>query len=296
VARAPLLVGVDLGGTNVRAGLVDGSRLRAIDARPIRSRGTKHEVFADVCASIDAVMTKGVRSIGIGVPSLVQPATGTILDTTNIPSWKRVALRGWLERKYRVPVFIDNDANCLAIGERYFGHGRGCDDFVALVIGTGLGAGIVSNGRLHSGTDCAAGEVGTVPYRDATIERYASGQLFQLHGREGGALAADAERGDPAALALFAEYGRHLAHAVTIVLYVLAPQKIILGGSVSKSWKHFEQPMRDALRDFAYPSVVRGVKFHISRVKHAAVLGAASLGLDKSVGPRASGLRRAAAL
>lgn len=275
-----MLIGVDLGGTNVRAGLVRGDRLAEVDARPIRSRGTKHEVFEDLCASIDAVIRPGVRGIGVGVPSLVQPATGTILDTTNIPSWKRVALRAWLEKRYRKSVRIDNDANCLALGERYFGHGRTCDNFVALILGTGFGAGIVSNGRLCSGTDCGAGEIGLIPYRDAIVEKYASGQFFVSNGREGAELAAAADRGEAAARRLFAEYGRHLAHAVSIVLYVLAPEKIIFGGSVSKAWRHFRGPMREALRGFAYPSVLRAVRFQTSTVRHAAILGAASLTLD----------------
>lgn len=276
------VIGVDLGGTNVRAGLVVANRLVEVDARPIRSRGTKREVFEDVCASIDAVMRKGVRGIGIGVPSLVEPETGTILDSTNIPSWRRVGLRSWLERTYRLPVRIDNDANCFALGERYFGHGRSCDNFVAMIIGTGLGAGIVVNGRLCSGTDCGAGELCVVPYQDAVLEQYTSGQFFQRHGREGAELAAAADRGEADALALFAEYGRHLARAVSLVLYVLAPQKIIFGGSVSKSWKHFRAPLREGLRDFAYPSVLRALRFHISTVKHSAILGAAGLCFDRA--------------
>src|SRR5262245_32419282 len=222
-------------------------------------------------------MQKSVRGIGIGVPSLVDPATGTILDTTNIPSWKRVALRGWLEKKYRLPVRVDNDANCLALGERYFGHGRGCDNFVAIVIGTGLGAGIVSNGRLHSGSFCGAGEFGLVPYKDSIVEKYASGQFFQSHGREGAELAAAADRGDATARVLFADYAGHLAHAISLVLYTLAPDKIILGGSVSKAWKHFRAPLHDALRGFAYPSILRALDIKISRVANAAILGAASL-------------------
>jgi len=275
---AEFLVGIDLGGTNVRAGLVEGDALVQIDARPIRSSGSKQDVFDDLRASIDAVMRDGVRSIGIGVPGLVEAATGTIRDTTNIPSWQRVALRTWLEITYKLPVRIDNDANCFALGERSFGHGRDCDNFVALIIGTGLGAGIISNGRLHSGTDCAAGEFGMIPYRDSIIEKYASGQFFRTHGREGAELAAAADRGDESALQLFAEYGGHLAHAISLILYALAPAKIILGGSVSKSWRHFRAPLHEALTTFAYPSVLSALAIEVSHIEHAAILGAAKLG------------------
>jgi len=277
---ANFLIGVDLGGTNVRAGLLLGDSLVQVDARPIRGRGSKEEVFDDLRASIDAVMRPGVRSIGIGVPSLVDAATGTILDTTNIPSWKEVALRTWLESTYKLPVRIDNDANCFALGERAFGHGRHCDNFVALIIGTRLGAGIISNGRLHSGTTCGAGEFGMIPYRDSIVEKYASGQFFKAHGRDGAELSAAADRGDASARQLFAEYGRHLAHAISLILYALAPQKVILGGSVSRSWRHFGESLRETLAGFAYPTVQRALQIELSRLEYPAVLGAAKLGVS----------------
>lgn len=275
-----LHVGVDLGGTNVRAGIVRGEKLLAVDTRPIRGRGSRDEVFADLCASIDTVLRKGVQGIGVGVPSLVDPRNGTIFDTTNIPSWKKVPLRQWLESRYHLPVRIDNDANCFALGEKYHGPGKACDNFVGLIIGTGLGAGIISNGKLHSGIDCGAGEFGLIPYRDSIVEHYASGQFFGRFGREGAELAAAAGRGETEARNIFDEYGVHLAHAVKIILYALAPQRIVLGGSVSKAWKHFRGALHASLADFAYPSVVRALQFKVSRVKNVAVLGAASLLLD----------------
>lgn len=278
--KKPLFVGVDLGGTNVRAGRVSAETLIEVESRPIRGKGSEDEVFDDLCGVIDAVWTPDVCGLGVGVPSLVNARTGTILDTTNIPSWKKVELRPWLERKYGVPVRVDNDANCFALGERFFGHGRSCDNFVGLIIGTGLGAGIISNGRLHSGTDCGAGEFGLIPYRDSIVEHYASGQFFQRFETDGAELAAAADRGDEQALKIFAEYGQHLGHAVQLILYSLAPQRIVLGGSVSRSFKHFRTALETPLADFAYPSVVRALELKVSRVKHVALLGAASLLLD----------------
>src|SRR5262249_1677300 len=114
------------------------------------------------------------------------------------------------------------------------------------------------------------------------VERYASGQFFRAHGREGAELAAAADRGDARARRLFAEYGRHLAHAISLVLYALAPRRIILGGSVSKSRRHFRGSLREALTTFAYPSVLRALEWRISRIKHAAVLGAATLWLNEN--------------
>ncbi len=273
------MIGVDLGGTNVRAGLIVNGKLANVASRPIHSQGSKEEVLSDLYATIDAaVEKKAIKSIGVGVPSLVRHLSGTILNTTNIPSWTKVPLRRLLEKKYKVPVRIDNDANCFALGEYYFGAGT--ENFVGLILGTGLGAGIIANGRLISGTDGGAGEFGLIPYRDSIVEHYASGQFFRKFGREGGSLTAAAEKGEPEALRIFAEYGAHLAFAVKVILYALAPERIVLGGSVSAAYKYFKGPLESALFPFAYPSVLKAVDFKISKIKHVAILGAGTLFLN----------------
>lgn len=276
-------IGVDLGGTNVRAGLVDRDRLLKLDSRPIRSHGTKEEVFEDLCAVISAVIDERVRGIGLGVPSLVDPETGIIHDTTNIPSWTQVPLKKWLEKKFKKPVRLNNDANCFALGERYFGHGRGCENFVGLITGTGLGAGIIAKGRLHSGVLCGAGEFGLIPYRSGILEHYASGQYFRKFNREGAELSAAAAKGDPQALNIYNEYGAHLGHAIKLVLYALAPEMIVLGGSVSRAFPYYKKSLFGALGNFAYQSEVKRLKLKVSRVGNVAVLGAASLIYDEDV-------------
>jgi glucokinase len=274
-------IGVDLGGTNVRAGLVSDDRLIKLTAQTIRSKGEEKEVFADLCSAIDSVMDRKIQGIGVGVPSLVERKTGTILNTVNIPSWKKIPLKKRLEKKYGVPVEIDNDANCFALGERHFGQGKNCDNFVGLIMGTGLGSGVIARGKLISGLDCGAGEFGMLPYRDSILEHYASGQFFQKFNWEGATLAFEAEAGNTKALVIFAEYGRHLAFAIKAVLYSLAPEMIIFGGSVSQSYKFFEKSMHEGLADFGYPNVTRKLKMRTSKLKDVAVLGAASLLNDR---------------
>jgi len=276
-AKSKLSVGVDLGGTNVRAGLVNSQRIVKLESKHIRSMGSEDEVFADLCSVIDAVFDKKVRSIGVGVPSLVNVKEGTLFDTTNIPSWKKVPLKRRLERRYKVPVTLNNDANCFALGEKRFGVAKKADNFVGLVIGTGLGAGIVINGELHSGIHCGAGEFGLAPYRDSILEHYASGQFFRRQDLDGATLAKEARAGSREAQAVFDELGRHVAHAIKLILYSLAPEMIVLGGSVSQSLPLFEKSMREALSDFAYPSILQQLKLKTSKLKEVAILGAASL-------------------
>jgi glucokinase len=275
--KKTLSVGVDLGGTNVRAGLVNSQKILKLQAKNVRSLGTENEVFDDLCHVIDAVFDDRVGSLGVGVPSLVNLKDGTIFDTTNIPSWKHVPLKKRLEKRYKVPVRLDNDANCFALGEKRFGAAKRADNFVGLVLGTGLGAGIVSGGELHSGLHCGAGEFGLIPYRDSILEHYASGQFFRRQDLDGAALAEAAERGDKDALSLFREFGHHVGHAIQLILYSVAPEMIVLGGSVSRSLPYFESSMTESLKNFAYPTLLKQLQIKTSRLKDVAVLGAASL-------------------
>jgi glucokinase len=208
----------------------------------------------------------------------VNPKNGTILDTTNIPSWQSVPLKKKLENKFGLPVRIDNDANCFALGEKHFGLGKNCENFVGLILGTGMGAGIISRGHLHSGVLCGAGEFGMISYLDANLEAYCSGQFFRRYQREGAELASAAEKGEQAALDIFTLYGKHLAQAFQIILYSLAPEMILLGGSVSRAYPFFRESLNKALDEtFVYPSMRKILKVKVSTKSQIAVLGAASL-------------------
>src|SRR5690606_24955530 len=114
------------------------------------------------------------------VPSVVDVDKGIVYDVQNIPSWKEVPLKAIMEERYGVPVQVNNDANCFALGEKYFGQGRDSKAFIGLTLGTGLGAGIILNDKLYAGPNCGAGEFGMVPYLDYHYEYYASGQFFTL--------------------------------------------------------------------------------------------------------------------
>jgi glucokinase len=275
------IIGVDLGGTNVRGGVVESSRLVRLERAEVRSRGTEPEILEDVFGVIDPLAGEGLEAIGIGVPGLVDLTQGIVYDMQNLPSWKEVTLKDILERRYRVPAFVNNDANCFAAGEKRFGAGRPYDHLVGLIVGTGLGAGIIANGRLFSGANCGAGEFGMLPYLDRNFESYASGQFFaNVHGTTGREAAERAGRGDPAALAVFKEFGRHLGQAIKAVLYAADPEIIILGGSVSRSYPLFEGSMRESMADFAYPVSLSRVKIEVSTTPDIAVLGAAALCLE----------------
>lgn len=278
----PAVMGVDLGGTNVRAAIWDGERLGEIHSARIDASAPGEEVFARVCSVIGACGPARCAAIGIGVPSLVDAERGIAYDTLNIPGWSEFPLKRRLEERFGLPAFADNDANCFALGEHRFGKGRPYRTLVGLTLGTGLGGGIIIDGKLHSGRLGGAGEFGMVPYRDRFVEYYAAGQFFRnVHGLSGEEAAARAASGDPAARAMFHEYGIHLGNAIQVVLHAIDPEIIILGGSVSRSFRFFEAGMRESLARFAYPRVVATLKIEVSELPNAGILGAAALALER---------------
>jgi glucokinase len=278
---APAVVGIDLGGTNVRAGLVAGGRLRDVRTAPVRSRGSMEDVLEDIFGVVDAVMRDEVAGLGAGVPSVIDLKTGTVYDVQNIPSWTKVPLKARLEERYKRPVNVNNDANAFAAGEKHFGKIAPYDSAVGLIVGTGLGAGIIANGRLYSGVNCGAGEFGMLPYLDRDFEAYASGQFFErVHGLTGRELAVRAERGDGAALTAFAEFGRHLGEAVKAICYAVDPEIIVLGGSVSRSFRFFQAALWETFQSYAYSIARERLKIEVSATDNIALLGAAALYLD----------------
>src|SRR5471030_39931 len=199
------IIGIDLGATNIRGAVVNGEKISAITSRRIHTKGTEEQVLDDVYSLIDALINDQVKTIGIGVPSVVDVKRGIVYDVVHIPSWKEVHLKELLEKRYNIPVFVNNDANCFALGEYYFGKSKGKPNMIGLTIGTGLGAGVIINGHLYAGKNCGAGEFGMVDYLEQNYEFYASGSFFKnVYGLNGEDIFKKAGDGDKEALNLYA--------------------------------------------------------------------------------------------
>lgn len=279
--NARILIGVDLGGTNMRAGRVEGGVIVAHATRATPSRASAEVVLEDLCSAIQEVLTPQTQAIGIGVPSVVDVERGIVYTVENIPSWQEVHLKAFVEKRFGIPVYVNNDANCFAVGEFHFGQGRGFRHMVGMVVGTGLGAGIILNGHLYSGANCGAGEIGAIPYREQTFEYYTSGQVFlREHGTNGSVIHAQALKGDPAALKILSDFGEDFGQVIMSTLYAYDPEIIVLGGSVSKAFPFYEKSMRKVLADFAYQRALQRLLVRVSEEPQIAILGAAALGLD----------------
>ena len=274
-----MYIGIDVGGTNLKAGLVDeNGKILATERTPLVFRGA--EDFARTLAELGmAVLKKGrltagdVEYVGIGIPGAV--SGGEILYTANIPM-AHVPLETLFRRHLDLPLLLGNDADCAAVGEWTCGAGRGTRNFAVVTLGTGIGGGLILNGKLHTGMG-AGGEVGHIVIesggapcncgRRGCWEAYASAtglirltrEAMAAHpesllhtvaaengGVEGRTAFQAAEQGDPTALALCGDYARYLAAGLTDLVNILDPEAVALGGGVAAAPDHLLlEPVRE---------------------------------------------------
>jgi len=281
------LIGVDLGGTKVAAGLVNGSKIikQKYSLIPNQSEN-EQDIIDTIIEVIDSVYTKDVEGIGIGIPSLVDREKGIVYSVQNIPSWRKIHLKASLENHYNLPVYLDNDANCFALGEYRFGAGKGDEDFVGITLGTGMGSGIISKGHLLNDANCGSGEFGSIPYLDGIYEDYCSGKFFKTHyNKTGEEIFKQAKKGDLEALKAYEEFGFHLGNTIKTIMFSVDPKKIIIGGSIANSKDFFTESMHRSLNNFPYKESVNNLKVKFTNTANIAILGAASLYFDRTTQP-----------
>jgi len=271
-------IGIDIGGTKIQIGVIQDGVIVQETRFETSASAPKEQILGELVRSIAPVMDADVVGIGVGVPGLVDEANGIVHNVQNIPSWQEVHLKEYLVSHFDKPVYLTNDANAFAVGEKMYGKGKPFANLVGIALGTGFGAGIIINHDVYSGTLSSAGEFGSVPYLDKTVEDYCSGKFFTQHtGRAGTEWHALAKQGDAEALNVFAAYGQHLGNAIKTILYALSPEAIFLGGSVSKCFEYFRDGMYESVREFPFKIVAERLVIEPSAIDNAAILGAAAL-------------------
>lgn len=275
------IIGVDLGGTKIEVGKVSNNKIEKLLKVDTKSNDSQDEIILQITSLIDRLIDKNTKNIGIAVPAVIDVEKGIVFETVNIPSWKKVPIKRILEQKYKLPVFVNNDANCFALGEKYFGIGKKYKNIAAVTISTGLGTGIIINGKLYSGYNCGAGEFGEVVFKDHNFEYYCSGKFFlneyNIKGKE---LFEKAKQNNKEALIIFTKFGNNLGKVLAMVIHAIDPEIIILGGSVSKAYPYFIKSMKESLKESIYARSFSRLKLQLSKTENIVILGAASLYLD----------------
>lgn len=271
-------IGIDLGGTKIQVGIEKNGEIISQTKALLKDKDSLSSTLKQVINFIKPLMDHKVEGIGIGVPSVVDVKNGIVYNVTNIPSWKKVELKAILEKEFAIPVFVNNDVNCFAIGEHRFGLGTQYSNMVGMSIGTGLGSGIIIDNKLYTGINCGAGEIGLLPYKDKNIEYYASGNFFSsFYGTTALDAYKAAKAGNQEALSQWGEFGLHFGAAVQAVIYTYDPEAIIIGGSLAKAFHFFKSSMEESFQDFIYPEIIKKLNILVSNNENIALLGAAAL-------------------
>ena len=317
-------IGIDVGGTNLKAGLVDESglilathsmKVAQVDD-PDSLAWTLVSLTQDLCRSVNVPLDQ-VASVGVGVPGTVEIRSGTILYTCNLPL-KNVPLRKLFHRYLATPLYIENDANCAALAEYYVGAGRGSKRFITVTLGTGIGGGIVHNGKIFHGANGMAGEVGhmSIVYngepcpcgRRGCWERYASAQALKRmtaaalaehpdsilrrvvdenDGHISGRSAFEAmRRGDETGRAVCEQFIDYLAAGLVNLVNIFQPDTLAIGGGVSnEDDRYLLDPLRRRVERESIPcsrdKMTKIVKAELGN--RAGIIGAAFLGKNKRV-------------
>lgn len=273
-----MVLGIDLGGTNIRIAQLKNDTLIHKVTAPSPASMRLEESLIYVQKQIAELMTSEVRGMGIGVPSVVDTHKGIVYNVANIPAWEEVPLKELLETAFHVPVFVNNDANCFVMGEHRFGVAKPYQHVVGISLGTGVGSGLIIHNELYEGSNVGAGEIGCMRYLEATYEDYCGSVFFTnkfgISGAEAARLGFDK---DPSAEKIWEEYGNHLGELVQAVLFAYDPEAIVFGGGLSAAYPLFERVMRDSLRSFPYPKTVERLHILRSTLADVAILGAAAL-------------------
>ncbi|MBI1983878.1 MAG: ROK family protein [Acidobacteria bacterium] len=318
--NTPLVVGLDLGGTKIAAGVVasTGKLLSSIRLKTPAS-GVKRDVAAlydaaRAAAAAAQVPWREIRAVGVGVPGAFDPETETVW-APNLPGWKRVPLGKMLGRALRRLVFVEGDRNVQALAEAWLGAGRGrARNLVFLTLGTGIGAGLILDGRLVPGTRGVAGAAGwmaiegkwrPVYARIGCLEARGAGpavaRLAQKAVRSSSrslmrklaenrkitahVVAEAARRGDRTARRVLDEVGTNLGRGVASIISLLNPELVVVGGGLAGAGELILTPLRRAARQWGQPLASRQARIVRSRVgDHAGVLGAARYAFIKLEG------------
>lgn len=272
------IIGIDIGATKIHVGMVREGKIIDDVTFTTPSQAPEQEVVAEIIKGIEKLIEPDVSGIGIGVPGLVNEKEGVVYDLWNIPSWKEVFLKKYLQDHFSKPVHITNDANTFVLGEKIYGRGTAFKNLVGITLGSGFGTGMVIDDKLYSGTLSSAGELATIPYLDSNIEDYCSGKFFRKQfNMDGGEIHALAKNGDVKAIDILNQYGTHLGNAIKIILFILSPQAIFLGGSVSGSYEFFKGSLNKSIEEFPFKRVTSKLVIEPSAIKNVSVLGAAAL-------------------
>ena len=312
-------IGIDVGGTNVKIALVNnnGEIVYSNTVPTYANMGYEYTVnnIKDAIKNlmIETKTSKNdIEGIGFDFPGQVDCKTGVVKLAPNIPGWVNIPIGKMIEDEFGIPTRIDNDVRCAALAELKFGAGVGCQNFVCITVGTGIGSGLVINGKLVRGAANAAGEIGHIKLQMkdgplcgcgdyGCLEAFASGPAIVAMAQEyikggksakfremasGGEItpyivAKAAEEGDPVAKRIFDIVGEYIGIGLTSVINLLNPEKVIVGGGVAECGELLLAPIRKTIKERAMTVAGSSVEIVSAKLGNTAGVVGASMLIDE---------------
>lgn len=318
--RLPVLA-IDLGGTNIRAGIIsDTSEVLTREHTLTRAGEGLEAVINRLYTAIDHLLSlknislSSIGAISIAAAGVINARQGIINASPNLPGWTDVPLRRLIEEKFKLKVFLLNDANAAALGEHRFGAGKGANNLIYVTVSTGIGGGIIIDGQLYSGSSGGAGEVGhmTIDVNGpkcncgnvGCLEVLASGTAIaqeamrRIVGGESSALveivggkienitaekvAMAAEQGDSLALDVITTAADYLGVGIVNLVNIFNPDLVIIGGGVAKIGDRLLSPARQLVSARVFPLLAQAVRILPARLgADAGVIGAAIFAFEQ---------------
>ncbi len=288
-----VIIGVDLGGTKIAAAAADecGCIISELIV-PTEAQKGKNQVVSNINKAIET-LAKSVHGkiykIGIGVPGPIDFKSGIVIEPPNLPGWKRVNLKADLSNEFKVPVIIDNDANCAALGEALFGAGQKANNFIYITVSTGIGGGIIIDRKIYRGANGSAGEFGHMVIDPCgfkcgcgnygCFEAMASGTSIRSRsGEDAMAIHIKAQQGDKKALKIINETACYLGLGIANLVNIFNPELVIIGGGLSNLGELLLKPARAEFNNYVLALPKKSVKIVRSKLgPRSGLLGAIAL-------------------
>lgn len=249
-------IGIDIGGT--KCAVVRGDEEGRILEKLAFPTKDCEETLKEIFSGVQTLRTKQVLSIGVSCGGPLDQENGRILSPPNLPGWDDVPITRKLSEAFHVPAYLQNDADACALAEWRFGAGRGCSHMIFLTFGTGLGAGLILNGKLYTGSCGMAGEAGHLRLfpdghtgygKAGSYEGYCSGGGIAQYGKGSAKeLALRAAAGDEEALKLWADTGNYLGRLLSLLIDLFNPERIIIGSIYARAGRFMEEEMQKVLK------------------------------------------------
>lgn len=309
-------VGADLGGTNIASVLVDEfGKIINKHTRPTEAKKGPNVVIENVKNSIHKVCSdipkKEVAGIGLGIPGLIDIEKGISVFAGNL-GWENIPVLEEFKREFKKPVFMDNDVRVATLGEKYFGAGRGINNLICITLGTGIGSGIIIDGKMYRGHSSCAGEIGHITVvkdglycncgNRGCLEVYASAPGISRRAREyimaghytildsmtGGNLSkitpkliSEAyDKGDKLAMRIMEETAEILAIGIANYIDIIDPEMVVIGGGVSLAGERLFKPLRKFVIERSMNQIAKNVKIVPAMLKNeSGMMGSAALAM-----------------